>query len=912
MNFFSKLSTRNKIELSVFAIVVVFSIFIGLQFNRLAYSENQVISLQYIEKATKTLHNLSVVTKNDRLLLLEMIESDEPQVVERIFENHIFKINHTQEIYDSIFFYVEKIYKDQNNLELVRIANSIQGSYSETHGILKSYFNNAHTIKVQQLKEGDQLLKMDTTHILLDSTYARAIVPIKESDFEGNTRSAQLSNLYRFYSKKSAEIEAHFEEILNSLHEEYVARDKAVVSLNDEMIVNTGIFLPVMIVSLVLILLLLRIMLLLPLKKMKSIMSQLANGEIVDDAKFMFLTEDEIGNMSRLLGTLNEALKDKSTFATEIGKGNFSSDFKPIGSNDVLGNILLNMRDSLKVTSKEETKRKLEDKERAWTTEGLALFGDILRKHTENITLLSGDIITNLVRYLDVNQGGIFILNDSNPNDVYLELTAAYAYGREKFLEKKIRLGEGLVGGVAIEKYTVYMTDLPNNYIDIESGLGSSNPKSLLIVPLKLDEDVLGVIELASFKSMKPHEIKLVERIAENIASTLSTTRINTTTAELLEQSKVREQEMQEREDEMQREMSEIKASQRELIKKDRDLSNEVKELEAIRLELIEQKNKRTKRLENLTVENTKCRKDLNKLYSQISQIFEVDIIPIIVIDEYVEIKVFNKEAENITGYNRTELIGRGIGTLFTKDIEDEISNHVRLFFETRQSSLLDREFSVSMINKEEKAVPVQFKMRELSIRDQGHLVLFMKNLVAIKELEEQRDNIKETLMSKEFDYSIRVSSLEHFINQNGLIIPLDLESTADLMRWNVTYSIGLNVIDNQHRRWVEFINVLYKAYKLNSKKETVLEHIDKLLDYSDYHFGFEEKYMEDFKCNVLDEHKKSHKHFVDSIRELRMQYKQGDKRALYKLIILLHNLTASHIEESREYVPCFKKNGFS
>ncbi len=778
---------------------------------------------------------------------------------------------------------------------------------------MKLYFSNAYKIKKSQLTEGDNLLNIDSVSISEDSSQIqRAIIPIETSTFEGTTRSIQLSNLYRVYTGKSFEIDNSYDEVLKSLNREHAVRDSKVISIDDSMKTNNGAFLIVILSSFLLILFLLSVLIVAPLRKIKEAAYKLSRGELLDDV-YTADSHDEVSYIIDSLNALNERLQISSEFIRQIGNRNLSSVFKPVSSDDIIGNALANMRDGLQIFGEEENKRKLEDKERAWTTEGLALFGDILRKHTENIALLSREVIINLVKYLNANQGGIFILNDSNPKEIFYELSSAYAYGREKFIKKRIKPGEGLVGGVVLEKYTVYMTELPDDYMDIESGLGGASPKSLLIVPLKLEENVLGVIELASFREMKKHEVELVERIAESIASTLSTARINTTTAELLEQSRVREQERQEREDKMKKNIAVMKASQKDLIKKNNEVTQELKELETIRTDLLEQKSKQNKQLERLTIENRKCRSDLQILSSQITRFFEVDIFPIIVIDEYVKIKVFNNAAEKMTGYNKSELIGRNLNSIFDKEAAEEISNQITLFFETKQLSLIDREFSFDIIakSKEKEKVPVKFKMREILIRDQRHLVMFINNMGIIKDLEKQRDLINETLMSKEFDYSIRINSLEHFINKNGLIIPIDLEASTDLMRWNITYSIGLNVIDNQHRRWIEFINVLYKAYKLNSKKDTVIEHIDKLLDYSDYHFGFEEKYMEDFNCNVLEQHVESHKYFVDSIRELRGKYKQGDKGALYKLIILLHNLTALHIEESREYVPCFKKNGF-
>ncbi len=154
------------------------------------------------------------------------------------------------------------------------------------------------------------------------------------------------------------------------------------------------------------------------------------------------------------------------------------------------------MRNSLLKAREEETKRKTEDQKRRWINEGLAKFADILRANNDNLKILSHDIIKNLVYYLDACQGGLFLLNEDEDNKKYLDLISAFAYDREKYFEKRIEYGDGIVGACAIEKETIYMTDLPQDYIEITSGLGGSNPDSLLVVPLKLKIRFMGSLKL--------------------------------------------------------------------------------------------------------------------------------------------------------------------------------------------------------------------------------------------------------------------------------------------------------------------------------------------------------------------------------------------------------------------------------
>jgi hemerythrin-like metal-binding protein/PAS domain S-box-containing protein len=548
-----------------------------------------------------------------------------------------------------------------------------------------------------------------------------------------------------------------------------------------------------------------------------------------------------------------------------------------------------------------------------WTTEGLARFGEILRRHTENIGLLSKDIIQNLVKYLNANQGGIFILNDSDPDNIYLELMSAYAFNREKFIEKKIQLGEGLVGGAAVERYTIHMTDLPEEYIEIQSGLGGATPKSLLIVPLRLENNVLGVIELASFNKYKKYEIELVERIAESIASTLSTAKINTRTAELLEQSRIQAQEMQEQDEEMRQNMEEMVAAQEESMRREEELRREVSELENLRVSFVEKERKQKARLDELVRTNTQLSSELDLMAAQINRTFESTLDALVVLDKLGKIQFINAEAEKLVDFNKTEILGRGLDAIAGKETVQEITNTIALYMQTGRKGLIDEERHIELLSKNGENIPVKLVMLDILIKGNRLIALFMKDLGEIQRIQSKYQAVSDTLLSTEFDLTAKINILDDFIKSNGLTLPHDIETQSDIIRWNPGLSVELNIIDQQHKKWIEFINMLYKSYKSSAKKKDISENISKLLDYTDYHFGFEEKYIEDFNCGNLENHRKEHLQFVANIKKYHAMHNEGNTEAVYKLIIYLNKWIINHIQtEDKRYVECFKLNGLA
>jgi methyl-accepting chemotaxis protein len=314
-----------------------------------------------------------------------------------------------------------------------------------------------------------------------------------------------------------------------------------------------------------------------PINHTKNILLSMSKGilpkEKLDEGS------DEIGQMAKALNLVVQGLKDIFNFSLEIGKGNFDSEFKPLSDDDVLGNSLLEMREELKTASEEEEKRKIEDNQRHWASQGIAMFSDILRQDKDNLEELSYKIISNMVKYTSSNQGGMFILNDNDKDNIYLEMSACYAYDRKKFLKKKIEIGEGLVGRCYQEKEKIHLTEIPNDYIKITSGLGEDNPKSLLLVPLVYNDIIYGIIEIASFNEYQPHEIEFIERISESIAATISSVKSNIQTAELLERSQQQAEEMSSQEEEMRQNMEELRATQEQSTRREEELKKEVEEL---------------------------------------------------------------------------------------------------------------------------------------------------------------------------------------------------------------------------------------------------------------------------------------------------------------------------------------------
>ncbi|MBN2812730.1 MAG: GAF domain-containing protein [Bacteroidales bacterium] len=298
------------------------------------------------------------------------------------------------------------------------------------------------------------------------------------------------------------------------------------------------------------------------LANLSAFSKKIAGGAFPEDK--MDLKKPGLLEIADALNQHVGSLKEKYVFTQSINNDQVDAQLKLAGESDLLGAELIQLKQKIAKNAEEQKHNDEENFKRRYLNEGLARFAEILRAQSNDFSMLSDAFIREMVKYLDAIQGGLFVLEKEEGSAPVLRLLSAFAYNRKKYLQKTVALGEGLVGTCAREKQYINLTEIPEGYIMVTSGLGDTPPDNLLLVPVLHENETLGVVEIASLKKFRDHEINFAREVAQTLGSTMVYTRNNEQTAELLAKSQKQALEMAEQEEEMRQNMEELKATQEE------------------------------------------------------------------------------------------------------------------------------------------------------------------------------------------------------------------------------------------------------------------------------------------------------------------------------------------------------------
>ncbi|MEU9860200.1 HAMP domain-containing protein [Streptomyces sp. NPDC047971] len=302
-------------------------------------------------------------------------------------------------------------------------------------------------------------------------------------------------------------------------------------------------------------------------------------------------------NVNELAGNLTRQVRAIAEVASAVAEGDLTRSITVEASGEVA-----ELKDNINamVGSLRETTRA--NQQQDWLKSSLARISALMQGHRDLAVV--AELVMDELTPLVSAQYGAFYLAEEGPDGVELGLVGSY--GRPADGQRdRFRLGESLVGQAARSRRTIAAEDVPADYVAISSGLGRTARGSLMVLPIVVEDQVLGVIELMSFSSFTAVHRDFLEQLMETVGVNVSTIVANSRTDELLDESQRLAGELRSRTEELQVQQEELQRSNAELEEKAALLATQNRDIEAKNLQIEQARQELEDRAQQLALAST-------------------------------------------------------------------------------------------------------------------------------------------------------------------------------------------------------------------------------------------------------------------------------------------------------------------
>ena len=280
----------------------------------------------------------------------------------------------------------------------------------------------------------------------------------------------------------------------------------------------------------------------------------------------------ELKNLEDILNRYQRTFAKISSLNREIESHTYNDTLDTLPGDNKFQLSYNKMLETLRGIAASETERKELEERQNWIKQGIALLNESMRIGTNKVDILSDNILSTIVKYTKAVMGGLYLYRkDENEGD-YLELISAIALGKKKALRIKIQKGIGMVGTCALEKNTICLTNLPDDYVTVISGLGKSKPRTLVVLPMLYDEELIAILEIAFIHNLNDYEEEFLNVAASTVAGTLVTARINEQTEILMRKFRSQADTLAINEVKMQESIKQLEAEQQKSLEREADM----------------------------------------------------------------------------------------------------------------------------------------------------------------------------------------------------------------------------------------------------------------------------------------------------------------------------------------------------
>ncbi len=294
--------------------------------------------------------------------------------------------------------------------------------------------------------------------------------------------------------------------------------------------------------------------------------------------------KDLTDNVNQLAANLTNQVRAISEVATAVTEGDLTRQVRVEASGEVA-----TLKDKLNEMIRNLNETTRQNVEQDWLKTNRERFTRMLQGQRDLATV-SSMILCELAP-LVLAQHAVFYSMTHHPTDgqPLLEMQAGYGFEERRNLATSFRLGEGLVGQCAKEKKRILLTEVPADYVRINSGLGASTPLNIIVLPILFEGSVRAVVELASFSPFSVIHQTFLDQLTESIGLVLNTIEANTVTENLLKQSQSQAEELRSQQEELRESNEDLGRQASLLAERSREAEKKNEEIEQSKL-LVEEK----------------------------------------------------------------------------------------------------------------------------------------------------------------------------------------------------------------------------------------------------------------------------------------------------------------------------------
>jgi len=279
------------------------------------------------------------------------------------------------------------------------------------------------------------------------------------------------------------------------------------------------------------------------------------------------LWRDLTDNVNELAANLTTQVRAIAEVATAVTEGDLTRTITADARGEVvelknnINEMIRNLRETTSI-----------NKEQDWLNTNLARFAGMFQGQ-RNLLNVGNLILSELAPLVNAQNGAFYMVEREN-GEVFLKLLAGYAYQNRNGFSNRFGLGEGLAGQCAVEKERIVLSEVPDDYIKISSGLGEAVPRNIIVLPVLFEDEIQAVIELAAFNQFSDISISFLDQLTENIGVMLNTIAATMRTEELLEESQSLAKELKNQQEEMRHTNKELEEKAKQLVRQKEEVEH--------------------------------------------------------------------------------------------------------------------------------------------------------------------------------------------------------------------------------------------------------------------------------------------------------------------------------------------------